>query len=198
MKIPISYKEYVKNANRYMETHWQFNNHLDHPRHQVRIEYTASFCLGNTLEVGCANGYSTNLMQQANPKAKFSGYELTDWAYKEAIKSYPDIKFYQGLGEFTPFKDEEFETVLLMEIIEHCKYPEILADEAWRITQKRLVITTPTKEHPDPDHKRFYPIEEMSEFLKPYGKAKFVGLTEQGQITNDLEQIYFQITWIDK
>ena len=91
-------KTYAKNMNDYMENHWQYHNHLSHERHQNRIRYTSTFCKGTTLEVGSANGYSTFLMQQANQAVKFTGVEATDWGYREAIKTYPSIKFYKAYG----------------------------------------------------------------------------------------------------
>jgi len=196
-KHPSMYREYLKGANKYMEEHWQFHNHLTYPRHQARLKYTSIFCIGETLEIGCANGFSTRTMQDANSKAHFSGLEVTDWGYAQAIKTYPEFQFYKGLGEFTHFEDGYFNTVLLAEIIEHCLNPRILADEAWRICNKRLIVTTPTQLHPDPDHKRFFPMEEMEKFLKPYGQAKFYGLDIDGIMRSEAPY-YFLIAVVDK
>ena len=38
----------------------------------------------------------------------------------------------------------------------------------------------------------------MREFLKPYGEAKFAGLTKSGTRVKELENIYFQIVTVDK
>lgn len=197
-KHPSFYHEYLVQANKYMEEHWQYNNHLNHPRHQARIKEAAQYCIGRTLEVGCANGFSTHLLQQTNPEAKFEGVEPTDWGYGQAIKNYPDIKFYKEMGESLSFDDGEFDTVLLAEIIEHCMIPKALVDEAWRVTNKRLIITTPTKPHPDPDHKRHFSIQDMEEFLQHYGKPWFTGLTEQGNKPKNADEIYFMIAVVDK
>lgn len=196
-KYPILHK-YVQGMNDYMEKHWQFHNHLDHARHQARIILTGKQCIGSTIDVGCANGFSTALMQKNNPLAKFSGVEATDWGYNQAIIKFPHIKFYKCMGENLLFRDKSFDTVLLSEIIEHCQDPRILANEAWRVCKKRLIITTPTKNHPDPDHKRFFPVESMIEFLKPYGKPTFVGLNKQGILVQDISKIYFNIAIINK
>jgi 2-polyprenyl-3-methyl-5-hydroxy-6-metoxy-1,4-benzoquinol methylase len=193
------YKDYVLNAEKYMRNHWQYHNHLTRQNHQHRIKYTAKFCCGNTLEVGCANGFSTKTMKDANKNAKFFGLELTEWGYAKALSNYgTEITFYQGLGEDMPFENNKFDTVVLPEIIEHCKEPRVLADEAWRVAKQRLIITTPTKHHNDPDHKRFFSIEKMNEFLKPYGTAIFNGLTKSGKIVTKKDEIYFQIVYIDK
>jgi len=196
---PELYKDYIVNAEKYMRNHWQYHNHLHHNRHQNRIKYTSEFCLGTTIEVGCANGFSTKTMKNHNPKVEFSGMELTEWGFVQAVTKYGnEIKFYQGLGEDMPFEDNAFDTVLLPEIIEHCGEPRILANEAWRVAKKRLIITTPTKRHNDPDHKRFFPIETMREFLKPYGKANFAGVNKSGSRVYNESEIYFQIVFVDK
>lgn len=193
------YRDYISNAEKYMRNHWQYNNHSHRSNHQSRLKYTAEFCLGTTLEVGCANGFSTKTMKDHNPNAKFSGMELTEWGFAQAVTRYGnEIKFYQGLGEDMPFKNNIFDTVLLPEIIEHCMKPRVLADEAWRVAKKRLIITTPTKNHNDPDHKRFFPIEEMREFLKSYGKVTFAGINKSGSRVYNESDIYFQIAICDK
>jgi glycosyltransferase involved in cell wall biosynthesis len=197
---PIIYRDYKKGADKYMETHWQFHNHLTYPRHQARIKYTSRFCFGKTLECGSANGYSTHVLntyaKEVHNNAIFSGYEITDWGYAEAIKTYPQYNFYKGFGEIMPFKDGEFDTVLMPEVIEHCLYPRALADEGWRVAKQRLIITTPTKNHPDPDHKRFFPMEEMRKFLRPYGEPMFYGLDINGNICE--RDFYFLIAVVDK
>lgn len=190
--------EYLENANKYMEDHWRFHNHLDHDRHQERIKYTAEHCLGNTVEVGCANGFSTHTMKKHKPDCTFSGVEPTDWGYNEACKTYRNIDFYKAVGEMLPFKDCSFDTVLVAEMIEHCDNPELVRDECWRVTGRRLIMTTPTKMHPDPDHKRFYSIEDMERFLGVCGKVLFSGLTIDGKRSTDVNDIYFQIAWVDK
>lgn len=195
--------QYVKQMNRYMEDHWQFHNHLDHERHQNRIKLAASICVGDTvLEVGCANGYSTHLMQLESSargqKQCFMGVEPTDWGFQQAKATYPEITFYKFLGENLPFEDGRFDTVLQAEIIEHCQDPRKLSDEGWRLAKKRYVVTTPTHPHPDPDHKRHFTIEQMREFLKPYGQMQAIGLRRDGSRANSNSEIYFMIAWVDK
>lgn len=195
---PYFFGSYNRGAEDYMVNHWQWHNHLLFPRHQARIKLAARHCVGETLEVGCANGFSTATMQRENKEANFSGYEVTEWGHEESKRNYPDMDWYHGNGEKMDFEDGSFDTVILPEIIEHVTYPRALADEAWRVCRKRMIISTPTKHHPDPDHKRFFSIDMMREFLKPYGKVEFVGLTENGTETKDLGSIYFQIAIVDK
>jgi glycosyltransferase involved in cell wall biosynthesis len=164
------------------------------------VENDNSYIADNISVHNCANGFSTHTLntyaKEVHHDLMVSGYEITDWGYAEAIKNYPQYKFYKGFGEIMPFKDGEFDTVLMPEVIEHCLYPRALADEGWRVCSKRLIITTPTKMHPDPDHKRFFPMEEMRKFLSVYGEPKFYGLDENGNICD--RNFYFLIAVIDK
>jgi glycosyltransferase involved in cell wall biosynthesis len=182
---------YVAGMNNYMESHWQFHNHLDHARHRARIIMTSQYCIGNTLDVGCANGFSTYLMQRRHDDKKFTGVEPTDWGFNEARRKYPQIKFYKYYAENMAFDDNSYDTVLLSEIIEHCENPRAVADEAFRIAKTRVIITTPTKPHPDPDHKRHFTIQQMLEFVRPYGgKVGIHGLDKTGNKVTDREKIY--------
>ena len=196
-KYPLLH-DYVINMNKYMEDHWQFHNHIHHERHQKRLNLTGGFCIGHTLDVGCGNGISTDTLQKFYPKKQFSGVEPTDWGFEHAVKDYKHLKFYKDYGENLSMEDGSFDTVLLSEIIEHVHDPRKLANEAWRVAKKRMVITTPSQPHPDPDHKRFYTVNEMRTFLKRYGKPAIHGLTREGKVTDREDDIYFIVAFVQK
>ena len=190
---------YPAGMNTYMENHWQYHNHLDHERHQNRIKFTGQFCRGKTLDVGCANGFSTQLMAEHNLGAVFHGAEATDWGYSQACMTYPGLEFTKAYGENLPFADDEFDTVLMSEIIEHVYDPRLLVDEGWRVAKRQIIVTTPTQNHPDPDHKRFFSIADMREFLQKYtNDISFFGLTKNGAVAKHVDDIYFQIAVVRK
>lgn len=195
------FTEYSKNMNKYMETHWQFHNHLTEERHQKRITFAGKHCTGKTIEIGCANGFSTSVLNKSCPDATFDGVEATDWGFAEAVKKYPNLQFYKAYGENLPFFANEYDTVLLSEIIEHVENPRALADEAWRCCKKRLVITHPAMPAGatcDPDHKRYFSKKMMEEFCKPYGKVTFTGTDKKGNLINDPNRTWFGVTIIEK
>jgi len=198
------YYVHALRANRYMEEHWQFNNHLDMVHHQGRFEETAKHCLGKTLEVGCANGDSCHYLKRANPLAKFYGVEATDWGYRNARRNYPQRTFYQDYAENLSAADKSFDTVLLSEIIEHVVDPMPVLDEAFRVARKRVVVTTPAQDHPDPDHKRVITIPEMRELLLGHWARDVAisGLTWAGpgkpvEVAQREVDIHFQIARAD-
>lgn len=195
------YYEYPMGMNRYMEEHWQFHNHINMPHHQKRFQHTAGFCEGTVVEVGAANGDSTEYLQQYNRNAFFkAGVEATDWGFEQARTKHPNITFYKGYAENLPLKDNSFDTVLLSEIIEHVHDPEPVLKEAFRVAKKKVIITSPAKPHPDPDHKRVITIQEMREMFGKYGTVRISGLTfggfknpEKIKIAEREEDIHFAI-----
>lgn len=194
------YHDYALNMNKYMEEHWQFNNHLHYPHHQERMKYTAEFLKGKCVEVGCANGDSVNYLNTFNPEITIGGVEPTDWGYHQASDKH-NQKFYQAYAENLPFDENTFDTVLLSEMIEHVQNVVPVLDEAFRVASKRVVITTPAKPHPDPDHKRVITPDMMRDIIKPYSeKIQITGLTSFAQPvrrTDDETEIHFMIVVVD-
>lgn len=200
MKSKGTMEEYKSRIESYMVGVWQFHNHLHYPRHQARIQYTAEFCRGKTLDVGCANGFSTDTMIKhlkslGITDVEFQGIEPTNWAFKKAVETYPNIKFHKTLGENLPFEDNSFDTILLSEVIEHCLNPDILVKELVRVSRDRIIISTPNGPHPDPDHVRAYSPLTLSKLMASYlsSPPKIYGLTESGERCYDLRTIYFMI-----
>ena len=195
-------EEYKKGMNLYMESHWQFHNHLHYPRHTNRIQYTAEFLKGRSVEIGCANGFSTNIMKKhlgslGRTDVVLEGVEPTDWGYTQAVKNYPDIEFTKSMGEELPFKDQEFTTVLLAEVIEHVLNPEVFFKECVRVCKigGRVIVTTPNGPHDDPDHRRAYYPASLSKLMAPYCKEspRIYGLTIDGKQCDDMRSLYFMV-----
>jgi SAM-dependent methyltransferase len=158
--------EHLENAERYAKEHWiNVSSHLEWPHHKKRLEFAAMSCLGRTIDVGCANGKSTDMMSKMNPSCQFEGIEPTKFLSDLAKKDYPDRKFYQGFGEELPFKNNEYDTVVCMGTIEHVLDHKVLAQELSRVASKRLVVGTPNVDGVDPDHKRVISEAEMIELL---------------------------------
>jgi len=197
------YSSYTRSMNKYMEEHWQFHNHLREDRHKRRITFAGKLCVGKTVEVGCADGFSTTLMDRTNSDASFSGVEPTLWAYNRARELYPGYTFYHFYAENLPFYDEEYDTVILPEIIEHVEDPDTVLKEAWRVCRRKLIVTAPA--HPagascDPDHKRYFSREMMGDLCKRICsgvvKISFVALDKKGYTTPS--KPWFGITEIYK
>jgi ubiquinone/menaquinone biosynthesis C-methylase UbiE len=183
---------YIVNMNNYMKNHWQYNNNLHQQRHQNRIKFVGSFCIGKTLEVGMANGFSTNLLQQTFPECKFTGLEPTDWGFQEAEKLYPHIPKVKAFAEEIPFESHTFDTVLAAEIMEHVEEPRKVLNEFFRVAKKRIIVTSPVSEagmKNDPDHKRFFTYRDMYDLVKYYSNFSTMepaGLNRNGEVVHAL------------
>jgi len=83
------------------------------------------------LEIGCADG------------AVFRGWEYENQVTRCDMDLYDFPNFVRCDAHNLPFKDKEFESAVLAEILEHVRDPKTVLKEAMRVSRKRVVITTP-------------------------------------------------------
>jgi SAM-dependent methyltransferase len=117
------------------------------------------------LEIGCGSG---NLLQQATVGGSYP--VALDLAMPSLVfvrsrlqkaSSGPDaprgFACTQAVGEMLPLADGCFDSVLLSEVIEHLKSPEITIGEAARVLRPggRLLVTTP-------NYRSFWPVMEWT------------------------------------
>ncbi|RJP75644.1 MAG: methyltransferase domain-containing protein [Candidatus Zixiibacteriota bacterium] len=155
--------------NRYMEKVWAPETgqlHTARVRHLKLV--TAEECVGITLDVGCANGDSTAIMQQHRPALHLTGLELTDWGCREAARRHPDLRFVQGTASHLPFADRSFDTVVLDHVIEHVVDPVPLILEAKRVARRRVVVGLPLMHLNDPDHRIAWSLDDFRNLMKGF------------------------------
>lgn len=117
---------------------WGEEQKLDQERTQLLKE----FVVGNkVLDIGCGyGGYVDYLISL--------GYQAygVDFAPEFINKSKKNKKgeFVLGQVEKLPFRDKEFDTTLLFDILEHGDDIKIL-NEAKRVTSKRILVIVPRK-----------------------------------------------------
>jgi ubiquinone/menaquinone biosynthesis C-methylase UbiE len=117
------------------------------------------------LEIGCGAG---NLLLQAAVAGSYPvALDLSMQALTfvrsrlKEIQSAPEapggFTCTQAIGESLPFRDDSFDCVLLSEVIEHLKAPQISIVEATRVLCPggRLLITTP-------NYRSFWPLMEWA------------------------------------
>jgi len=63
------------------------------------------------LELGCGSGMFIKKILKYKPKM-ITGYDLSEGLLKIAREKYPEIKFYQGSADKTPFGKNQFDTVI--------------------------------------------------------------------------------------
>ena len=84
----------------------------------------------NLLDIGCAGGTFTNELSK-HTDAKITAIDISPQAIEYASRQYPHIDFqvHDAAEEYFPFPDNSFETVTMLETLEHVLNPvEILQD----------------------------------------------------------------------
>jgi len=115
------------------------------------------------LEIGCGAG---NLLMQAVVKDSYAvALDLSMQALTfvrsrlqeacQGMNAPRDFACIQSIGEMLPLPDASFDCVILSEVIEHLKAPQVSAREAARVLRPggRLLITTP-------NYRSFWPLME--------------------------------------
>lgn len=131
------------------------------------------------LDVGSGEGTTLNKLQKQKIGKRLEGLEYLDTAIKIGRKLYPKLKLKQGTIFDLPYKDNSFDLLLCMEVLEHIENPETAIPELHRVTSKYLLVSVPNE-----------PFFMMSNFMR--GK----NLERWG---NDIEHInHWSATGIEK
>lgn len=110
--------------------------------HKRIIELLNTKKINNVLEIGCGLGI---LLDRINAKKKV-GTETNDYAISQSRKL--GIKVIKNDAEKgLPFKDGEFDAIILNEVIEHFRKPLPVMRDCYRILAPggRIIISTPAK-----------------------------------------------------
>lgn len=116
------------------------------------------------LDIGAGDGLITHLLNAI-------GIEENEEAVKLAREK--GVAVYQGTAYELPYFDEEFEAVFMGDVLEHLEFPEKAIEEAKRVSNKYLYITTPPAREDrvlqDKFHYREYTPEELTDFIESFG-----------------------------
>ena len=130
-----------------------FLNECGHPswiyqqkNQRERIDWLKNNSSGKKLEIGCATGYIINHVGGG------VGVDLDNNRLEYARSKYPNSSFILADATKMNFKDNEFDTVLIPEILEHVPFQKAkeIVKECKRIG-KKLLITIPNASKPNYD-----------------------------------------------
>lgn len=99
------------------------------------------------LDIGCHGGRFTQEMASFLPEVKMAGIDPDQEAIAYARKRLPDFSFKEAFVENLPFRDESFDLVTCLEVLEHVSDPQKAVSEMRRCLKKDgcLVVMVPTE-----------------------------------------------------
>jgi len=104
------------------------------------------------LDIGCGYGAYTKLLKKYGKVVV--GIDISQECIFEARLQHPELTFFVASGEFLPFKNESFEVVCLIEVLEHVQNESSFLQEIHRVLRPngKLIITVPNKFFPFETH----------------------------------------------
>ena len=92
---------------------------------------------GKLLDIGCADGTTTYQIHKNFPSLKITGLDYYEKAVDFARKTKPSIKFIVGDAHKLPFKNKCFDTVTVIETLEHLENPKQALCEIYRVLKPK-------------------------------------------------------------
>ena len=145
----------------------------DDPRQQRRVNWVVERAVGTVLELGCAEGYILHRVGRPGSVGVDYDRERVEFGREK----YSDMKFYViDVRYGLPFSDRSFDTLLLLEVLEHMELEEAkeVLREAERMARQKVLITLPFQGGPGsdaslvigPDHKWVPNWETVNDLLQ--------------------------------
>jgi len=108
-----------------------------------RFEFCTRFAKGKTLDCGCADasGWKYPIPQDSitNPP-NITSLTLVDC---DEWKNDMNIPFIRAFAEDVPLPDQSVDTTILGDLLEHVSNPNIVLQEAKRLSRDRIIISVP-------------------------------------------------------
>lgn len=104
---------------------------------------------GRILDIGCGVGVHATRFA-GRPGTEVIGLDIDLESLRTARASYRDLDFVRAASESLPFIDSAFDSVLLIEVLEHVGDSAVTLDESNRVLRHdgMLVITAPNRGFP--------------------------------------------------
>jgi ubiquinone/menaquinone biosynthesis C-methylase UbiE len=122
------------------KTHYD-NVPLDQVSRQL-IAFAEKHAGAEVLDLGCATGNYSRRLRSLGYTVK--GADINP-EYVRIAREH-DVDAYLVQGDTLPFPDKSFDTVILFEVVEHLRDPDIVLREAKRVARKNVLVTTPNSE----------------------------------------------------
>jgi ubiquinone/menaquinone biosynthesis C-methylase UbiE len=144
---------------------------------------------GNVLDAGCGDGKLLGEIVRSGRRGSFHGVDYSERAVGFARLLVPKASFTCSDLAILPYEDALFDTIFLVETLEHIKPSEIptILTELARVLKKngRLVVTVPSTllgiPSPESKHYQHFTPTSLSETLTPvFGISRLFGQDKAG------------------
>ncbi len=95
------------------------------------------------LDVGCGEGFTLNRLRKSNIGKDLIGVDTLKTAIELGKKQFPNLDLREGSAYKLPFKDNSFDMVLCLEVLEHLDNPAKALSEIARVSKKYAIISVP-------------------------------------------------------
>ena len=97
------------------------------------------------LDAGCGEGFAAANLSSKFPDAKLIGVDISAQAVKNSKKYAPQMPVLVGDVTRLPFKDNQFDLVLCLEVLEHLHRPEQAVATFIRLTRRYVLLSVPNE-----------------------------------------------------
>lgn len=101
-----------------------------------------SFNERSVLDIGCGDGFLLKKLKEKNNGIKALGVDISPVAIEKSKINGIECTLLD-ITEELPFQDNSFESVLLLDVLEHLFQPEPVLKEAVRVAEKYVYISVP-------------------------------------------------------
>lgn len=106
-------------------------------RHRATLSMISS---GTVLDLGSGDGLLLSLLKENGIQGK--GLDISEKGVMKAKEKGLDVSVFDFSNEI-PFPDNTFDTVIMLDLLEHLYDPEFLLKEARRVSKQHVIIGVP-------------------------------------------------------
>lgn len=93
------------------------------------------------LDIACGDGLLMSALKKKG--VLVSGVDISEEGVKKCREKGLDVSVVDIATERLPFEDDTFDTVIMLDVLEHLYAPEELLREATRVSKKHIIISVP-------------------------------------------------------
>jgi len=163
---------------KYGAYHWKwYNNPKKYKRYRPHVNKIVNWVKEkNVLDIGAGDGLITH-------HVKAIGIDNCEKAIQLAKKKGVNIILADVYD--IPYKDKEFDSALMIDVLEHLEFPEKALKEVSRVIKKYLYIAVPNNDIGDEEfHYRKFDKDELKNFVESQG------FQLEGKIDMEYNKIY--------